>query len=283
MYLPEELPNARVLVTVKTYPNPSTKYDELVCNAGFLETGEWLRIYPIKFRSLPYSQQYKKYNWIELDLVKQTSDFRQESYRPRLGIDEEIRLVGEITPGRNRDWGERKRHALREVFSSMSELISLAKTRGVWKSLATLKPKEVTKFEIQPCEREWKPAIREGLLQMNLFETGRSQYSRESEIVRKLPYKYYYHVLTEGDKHPRRMMIEDWEIGALYWKCLARTEGDEVAANELVRQKFEVELLAKDLYLFVGTTKANHIKARNPFLIVGVFYPPITQQLRFDF
>lgn len=129
----------------------------------------------------------------------------------------------------------------------MSELISLAKTRGVWKSLATLKPKEVTKFEIQPCEREWKPAIREGLLQMNLFETGRSQYSRESEIVRKLPYKYYYHVLTEGDKHPRRMMIEDWEIGALYWKCLARTEGDEVAANELVRQKFEVELLAKDL------------------------------------
>lgn len=98
MYLPEELPNARVLVTVKTYPNPSTKYDELVCNAGFLETGEWLRIYPIKFRSLPYSQQYKKYNWIELDLVKQTSDFRQESYRPRLGIDEEIRLVGEITP-----------------------------------------------------------------------------------------------------------------------------------------------------------------------------------------
>lgn len=59
MYLPDEIPSARVLITVKTYPNPSVKYDELVCNAGFIESGEWIRIYPIKFRQLPYDQQYK--------------------------------------------------------------------------------------------------------------------------------------------------------------------------------------------------------------------------------
>ncbi len=74
------------------------------------------------------------------------------------------------------------------------------------------------------------------------------------------------------------MMIEDWEIGALYWNCLAQAEGDEVAANELVRQRYESEFLKKDLYLFVGTTKANHIKAPNPFIIIGVFYPPLTLQ-----
>ena len=96
MYLPDQIPNARVLITVKTYPNPSTRYDELVCNAGFLETGEWIRVYPVKFRALPYDQQYSKYDWIELDLVKQTSDVRQESFRPRLGIDEEIKTVGSI-------------------------------------------------------------------------------------------------------------------------------------------------------------------------------------------
>jgi hypothetical protein len=96
MYLPNEIPNARVLITVKTYPNPSVKYDELVCNAGFLENGKWVRIYPIKFRALPYQQQYKKYNWIELDLLRKTDDFRQESYRPRQGIDEDIKIVGHI-------------------------------------------------------------------------------------------------------------------------------------------------------------------------------------------
>ena len=285
MYLPNEIPNAHVLITVKTYPNPSAKYDELVCNAGFLETGEWIRIYPIKFRALPYDQQYKKYNWIELDLVKTKSDFRQESYRPRLGIDEEINVVGKMSTGRSRDWAERKRYALREVFTSMTNLITLAKTPNEWKSVATLKPKEIIDFVIEEDEREWKPKIREELKQMSLFAQGQGSGGRELEVVKKLHYKYYYRFLTDGDQRPRKLMIEDWEIGALYWNCLAQTEGDEVAANQLVRKKYEEEFLSdeKDLSLFVGTTKAHHIKAPNPFVIIGVFYPPYTSQMRFDF
>ena len=40
----------KVLNTVKTYPTISSKYDELVCTAGFREDGTWVRIYPIQFR-----------------------------------------------------------------------------------------------------------------------------------------------------------------------------------------------------------------------------------------
>lgn len=283
MYLPPQILKAHVLITVKTYPNPSAKYDELVCNAGFLESGEWVRIYPVKFRALPYDQQYSKYDWIELDLVKNSGDFRQESYSPRLGIDEEIKPFGSMSTGKNGKWTERKEYALREVFTSMESLISLAKTQDVWKSLATLKPKEILKFEIQEDDRDWKPKMREELRQMSLFAQDKGQDGRELQVVRKLPYKYYYHLLTEGDKTPRRMMIEDWEIGALYWNCLARTEGDEVEANRLVRKKFEEEFFSKDLFLFVGTTRAYHIQAPNPFVIIGVFYPPIDHQLRFSF
>ena len=284
MYLPEEIPKAKVLVTVKTYPNPSAKYDELVCNAGFLESGEWVRIYPIQFRALPYEQQYKKYNWIQLDLVRKKDDFRQESYRPKQGIDEDIKIVDRVDTGKNRDWSERKAFALREVFVSMHDLIAQAKTRNIWKSLATVKSKEIVKFEIVEDEREWKPSIRKELRQMSLFDRGRDKQSRELRVVRKLPYKYYYHFLTEGDSKPRRMMIEDWEIGALYWNCLAQAEGDEFAANDLIRQKYETEFFEKDLHLFVGTTKANHTRAPNPFVIIGVFYPPFIphQQLSFN-
>lgn len=282
MYLPAEIPKARVLITVKTYPNPSAKYDELVCNAGFLESGEWVRIYPVKFRALPYEQQYSKYDWIELDLIRREKDLRQESYSPKRGIDEEIRTVGHIDTGKKRDWHERKRFACRELFTSMGELIALSKTDGVWKSLATVKPKEIVKFEVKEDERDWKPQMRDSLRQMSLF-ASQSSGGRELQVVQKLPYKYYYHFLTEGDNRPRRMMIEDWEIGALYWNCLAHTEGDEMVANDLVRQKYEEEFLSKDLYFFVGTTLANHIKAPNPFTIIGVFYPPITPQLGFDF
>ncbi|MGM0649689.1 MAG: hypothetical protein ACQES1_04170, partial [Bacteroidota bacterium] len=64
----------KVLITVKTYPTISSKYDELVCTAGFKEDGTWVRIYPVPFRKRSYAEQYKKYDWIELDLVNNTSD-----------------------------------------------------------------------------------------------------------------------------------------------------------------------------------------------------------------
>jgi hypothetical protein len=41
----------RILVVVKTYPNPSQAYGETVCCAGVdLDTRRWVRIYPIEIR-----------------------------------------------------------------------------------------------------------------------------------------------------------------------------------------------------------------------------------------
>ena len=216
-------------------------------------------------------------------MVRKKDDFRRESYRPLRGFDENIKIVGQIDTGKRRDWSQRKQYALKEVFVSMTELISRSKQQNVWKSLATVKPKEIVKFEIVEDEREWNSKVKEGLRQLSLFDTRAEKGSRELDVVRKLPYKYYYHFLTEGDDKPRRLMIEDWEIGALYWNCLAQTEGDEVEANKLVRKKYEEDFLAKDLFLFVGTTMANHMRAPNPFVIIGVFYPPIIPQMSFDF
>lgn len=56
----------RVFIVVKTYPTISRKYDELVCTAGILDDGSWVRIYPFPFRKLDYEQRYKKYQWIRL-------------------------------------------------------------------------------------------------------------------------------------------------------------------------------------------------------------------------
>jgi len=40
------------------------------------------------------------------------------------------------------------------------------------------------------------------------------------------------------------------------------------------------EFATKDLYLFLGTTREFHGRAPNPFVIIGVFYPPIERQQR---
>ena len=77
-----KIEKTRVFITVKTYPTLSAKYDELVCTAGITEKGKWVRIYPVPFRKLEWEKQYKKYQWIELDLIRSRSDFRLESYKP---------------------------------------------------------------------------------------------------------------------------------------------------------------------------------------------------------
>lgn len=283
MYLPHSIDNARVLVTVKTYPQPSRSYEELVCNAGFVRGSDgkwkWIRFYPIQFRTLPADQRYKKYQWISLNLKRNWKDSRQESYKPALGIEEPIEVLGHIGTGKDRLWAERKQYALREVFQSMDQLIGYAKDKKVQKSLATVRPKEMIRLEIEEeKEREWSSESHKDLLQLGLFQNTNRVSEQSLAVVRKLPYKYYYRFLTEGDQKPRKMMIEDWEIGALYWNCLQSTEGDENEANELVRKRYEEEFFNKDLHLFVGTTKRNHNRAPNPFMIIGVFYPPVSNQ-----
>ena len=270
-YLPDELPNARVLITVKTYPLPSRSYTELVCTAGLLDGEKWIRMYPIPFRFLQDQKQYPKYSWVEVNLVRNKKDFRPESYRLK---NENITVIDTI--GTANAWAARKSYALKETFTSMEELIKLAKGPAK-KSLATVKPKEIVKFEIKDDEREWKPDWLEQIKQMDMFEPANA--SGQRKVVRKLPYKFYYHFLTEDNKL-RKLMIEDWEIGALFWHCLSQTDGDEEAAKRLVREKyFDQFVQEKDLHLFVGTTFLNHNIAPNPFVIVGVFYPPKTDQL----
>ena len=76
-------------------------------------------------------------------------------------------------------------------------------------------------------------------------------------------------------------MIKDWEIGALYWNCLKSADGNESIALQKVRDQYETNFLKnKDIYLFLGSTKEWHMrKAKNPFVIIGVFYPKKENQL----
>ena len=277
MYLPQEIHNARVLITIKTYPLPSGKYGELVCTAGLLDGKKWVRIYPIPYRFLSDGKQYPKYSWVELDLIRNGKDFRPESYRPRKRIDEDIRVVEKL--GTANDWATRKSVVLKEVFTSMNELIALAKGKER-KSLATLKPLELLDFVIEDDDRQWKEKWLAQAKQGNFLEILEAKCpSKEPHPVRKLPYKYSYQFLSEGDVKPRKLKIEDWELGALFWNCLKKADGDENEANLRVRQKYLVEFWEKkDLYFFLGTSKRYHNISPNPFMIIGVFYPPKTMQ-----
>jgi len=257
----------KVLITVKTYPTLSSKYDELVCTAGFKEDGSWIRIYPVPFRKKSYNEQYKKYDWIEIDLVKKDSDFRPESYRPKT-MDSEIKVVGHIDTANN--WLVRKGICLGKIYYNLTELIEESKNKSICTSLAVFKPAQIIDFIAEPIDREWDKDKLAKLNQLNLFETTNEG---KFEVVKKLPYKFKF-IFKDNQGKESKMMIEDWETGQLYWNCLAKHEGNEHKATEDVRKKyFDDFAKTKDLYFFMGTSLQHHYVSHNPFMIIGTFHP----------
>ena len=268
----------KVFITVKTYPTLSKKYDELVCTAGILDDGSWVRVYPLPFRKLDYENRYKKYQWMELPLVKNESDPRPESHKVT-DIDQ-VKLIGDPV-GTKQGWLERKNIIFgnNKVYTDLADLIEKANNNEL--SIAIFKPAEILDLVIEETDREWSSESLELLKakasQLSLFQT-QEELEKEFLIVDKLPYKFSYKFRDCKGKEST-LMIEDWEIGMLYWNCLKQTEGDENKALELVRKKYIDEFSSKDLYLFLGTTRQFHGWARNPFVIIGVFYPPIDNQI----
>lgn len=256
----------KVLIAVKTYPTLSAKYDELVCTAGFREDGKWVRIYPVPFRKKSYNEQYKKYDWIEVDLVKNESDFRPESYRPRTS-DSELRIVDHVDTSRN--WEERKKLCLGKVYYNLSELIAEAKNKSICTSLAVFKPTEIIDFIIEPTDREWDKDKLAKLNQLNLFETNSQG---KFEVVQKLPFKFKF-VFKDNQGTESKMMIEDWETGQLYWNCFARHESEDKAIADVKQKYFDDFAKTKDLFFFLGTTQLHHYVSLNPFIIIGTFQP----------
>jgi hypothetical protein len=260
----------KVLIAVKTYPQPSQKYDELVCTAGFREDGSWIRLYPVQFRKLDYSGQYKKWEWIEIDCERRTQDPRPETYHPRDSTVEPD-IIGSI--GTKDHWRERKEYALKKVYTDLALLIEDAKNED-WNeavSLATFKPSAILDFSWKTVEKDWKPERINEMKQLNLFKKASDD---KFELIPKVPYEFRY-TFKDCNGKESTLMIEDWEVGALYWNCLKDCEGDEARALEKVRQKyFDHFTQNTDLHFFLGTTLTAHVrKFSNPFVIIGAFYP----------
>lgn len=276
------MPRFKILLTVTTYPLPSRSYDELVCTAGILEDGTWIRIYPIPLSFLIDLKQSGrvnnvKYTWVELELDKRKDDFRPESHSPRYYDFRDI-VIHEPRLNTDSNWLKRKEHCLKKVYTNFAQLIEDSKAPTNI-SLATFKPSSVTGFEWEEDEREWKDEWVEIRKQTDLFAQGSVD---PQKMIPKVPYKFFYKFTDETGKQ-RRLMIEDWEIGQLFWNCLrdAKEAGatDESEAEKIALQKVKEKYLDdfvqnKDLHFFVGTTKEWHTRrALNPFVIIGVFYP----------
>jgi hypothetical protein len=161
-------------------------------------------------------------------------------------------------------------------------LISEAKDPKIGTSLAVFKPTKIMGFKWEAVDRDWDKSLLE-LLKMNakqkdLFKNSENPF----EVVRKLPYKFSYSFMDETGKESA-LMIEDWEIGQLFWNCLAKRKDEQRACADVKKKYYDDFAKTKDLHFFLGTTRKFHSVGLNPFIIVGTFHPKhkVQQELNF--
>jgi hypothetical protein len=248
----------KVLIIVKTYPLPSMSYQEVVCTAGVLEDGSFIRLYPIDYRYMPYWKWYKKYQWIEVEVARHNKDPRKESFRPRL---DSIRPLGKPLSTQRGKWTERKKYVLAQGSNTMEELRQ--KQENDKTSLGIVKPKQVKDFIIEPDDEDWKPGFKRVFQQNRLF-------GPDQKPLEKIPFKFSYVFTCDNpDCQDHKMMIEDWEAGELY-RNMRNKFGDPEVAAQKVKQKFLDQMCAPniDTHFFVGT-----VLEHGTWIVLGVFWP----------
>jgi hypothetical protein len=264
----------KILITVKMYPNFSSKNEELASIAGFREDGTWIRIYPVPLKKLSFEKQLKKYDWIELDVEKNPDDFRAESYR-LVNPDITIKAISHLDAENN--WQERRKYVLNKVYTDFDSLLTDAKNEVNPVSLAVFKPKKTLQFGNTKLPGEWDSTKRFLLEKYNLYY----DYEDEIETIRKPPYRFYF--VFEDDKNEQyKMILDDWEAGHLFWNCMKKYESNEAKACDYVKRKFFNDYAkSKDVSFFLSTTINSHKTAKNPFSVAGVFYPKFEHEISF--
>lgn len=248
----------RLVVTVKAYPTATAKYGEAVCVAGIrtdTPRPQWVRLYPVEFRDLPYDQQFRKWSEIEVN-VSASNDSRPESLRPDTST---IRVLRQLSS--DRGWADRRSLVEPVVVDSMCAVLARQLVDGT--SLAAFRPYTVHDVVIDVEPDDWTADQTNKLNKLSLF-------AQDKRTLEKIPWRWKYHYSCGPDCNSHTQTIIDWEIHQA-WRSWSRSHGSEGAAQR-VRAKWLRELAGpgRDTVFFVGSLRAHP----QSFVVLGVYWPP---------
>jgi hypothetical protein len=254
----------RVMITVKAAPNPSERYGETVCVAGIRidpESEGWVRLYPVNFRELDDQASFRKYDVVSVQARPNHGDPRGESWRPQMAT---LKREGHLD-----GWARRWPHLADHISDSMCGLQAAVRDHPPARSLAAIRPREVTGLDIEP-HPGWTAAdqakIDRYVSQLELPGLARTPRTALQAPRFKGWYRYRCNWPTCGG---HRQGTYDWEWVALQRSLRGRSD-DRMQAE--LRRKFLDEMCApgRDVVFYVG----NQAKRQQTFMVLGVFWPP---------
>jgi len=169
----------RALIVVRTYPIPAKSSIEASCTAAITDESNWLRLFPVPWRLLAADKRFRRYQWVEVSVVK-ARDHRPESYRLN---DDGIRIISEPLSTANA-WRARKdvifplrRHCLC--------CIARARDEQRYPTLGIFQPKTIERLIIRPDGSAWISAQLMALRQMQIW--GKAPTSE----LEKVPFAFF--------------------------------------------------------------------------------------------
>lgn len=205
---------AEAVVIVKAAPQIGQKHGETVCCAAIDLHGNWLRLYPVSFRTLDDGRKFGRWDRIKFQWRLPKDDSRVESRR----IDQDtLEIDGQLQKS------ERHRFLARRVVSS------LAREREAGRSFALLKP-EILDFKIQ---HKKKDEIAKEAAAIEQIRRQEDLFNSEPIIPRKpCPMKFLYRYRMDGGERTGR--CQDWETEATFFKW-RDLYGEDRAISEMKR------------------------------------------------
>jgi hypothetical protein len=247
----------RVLVTVKAPPNPSKKYQETNCCAGVdVDSGEFIRLYPIPFRLLDYSKKFPKYTIIKVSCQKPVRDKRVESYK----VDQDTIEILDCLDTKNK-WAKRKQIVLATLSPSFCQIVQDTRIN---KSLGLFKPCNV-QFSAKKMSLRDQAKQEAPYRQYWLFD-------KQLKPLEQIPFAFYYKFkcfnLPSCPGHTLR--IHDWEITEAYRTWRYKYPNETLLLQRIEQRWMDIVGPKKDVYFYVG----NMWQRPKQFMVLGVFYPP---------
>lgn len=269
----------KILIWGKTRPELSKTYREVVCTGGvFADTRRLVRLYPIPLRFMNDEQIFGKYQWIEANVTRATSDPRPESYKIQA---DGIKVLGKIPPNRG-NWSKRAEWVMQpeNIFQSVEAL--QARREMDYTSLGLVQPKEIVRIfsrSVPASERrEFRQRYEATLSQMEL--PAEEFIGRDIKPLRDADFRYVIRFRCDDPRCTtlHNFSVRDWEVDALYFKCRKRGDDPQTAAQKVVKKLEQICGPDKDTYFYLGNISNRPKK----FTIVGLWYPKWQPQIEMD-
>lgn len=186
--------NEKILVLVRTIPEKSAKYENLVCVAGINNNGEWRRLYPFEFRHGENSVNFRKKDLIEVTLANPDNDKRNESRK--------------VTHHQNLNSHQDDDEVLKRIIPLVSSIEKLDKQHA---SLGVIKP-ELTGIDIIINSTNIYD-------EQTYFSLADDYLEKREKVKMPVELRYKFKCKDDPECKGHNIILIDWELNELVRDC----------------------------------------------------------------